>query len=161
MVSSFFFGQKYVLQHKAKKNILFGVHFIRLKIIFAPDIDSSFTIYDDDGKTNNYKNGQFLKTNIKVSSGLRTDITFSYEGDYENTVSSMELDVIHREKAPYYVMVDGKEVPHFLHRRKYEEAECGWYYSQRLKSVLIKYPNPKRDYSVIVSFENFDMIGMS
>lgn len=136
-------------------DIVTGLH-----IIFAPDVDSSFTIYDDDGKTNNYKNGQFLKTNIKVSSGLRTDITFSYEGDYENTVSSMELDVIHREKAPYYVMVDGKEVPHFLHRRKYEEAECGWYYSQRLKSVLIKYPNPKRDYSVIVSFENFDMIGM-
>ena len=61
---------------------------------------------------------------------------------------------------PYWVTVDGKEIPHFLHRRKFEETDCGWYYSQTLKSVLVKYPNPKKDYQVVVSFEQFDLIGM-
>lgn len=131
-----------------------------LKIIFAPDIDSSFTIYDDDGKTNNYKKGQYLKTEIEVCHGAKTSIDFSYEGDYENTINSMELDVIHREKAPYFVTVDGKEVPHFLYRKKYEECDFGWYYSQRLKSVQIKYKNPNKNHRVIISFDNFDMIGM-
>ena len=130
------------------------------KIIFAPDIDSSFTIYDDDGKTNNYKKGQYLKTEIKVCHGAKTSIGFTYEGDYKNAINKMELDVIHREKAPYFVTVDGKEVPHFLHRKKYEECEFGWYYSQRLKSVQIKYNNPNKNHSVIISFDNFDMIGM-
>ena len=54
----------------------------------------------------------------------------------------------------------GHELPHFLHRKKFEAAQEGWYYSQSLKSVQIKYKNPKKDYEVIVSFEQFDMIGM-
>ena len=58
------------------------------------------------------------------------------------------------------ITVDGKEIPHFLHRRKFEEAECGWYYSQTLKSVQVKYLNPKKDHQVVVSFEQFDLIGM-
>ena len=66
----------------------------------------------------------------------------------------------HREKSPFYVQLDGKELPHFLHRRKFEEAESGWYYSQRLKSVQVKYPNPKKDHEIMVSFEQFDLIGM-
>lgn len=71
-----------------------------LHIIMAPDIDSSFTIYDDDGKTNDYKNGSYLKTDISVKAGAKTYIDFEYEGSYENTAETMELDVIHREKAP-------------------------------------------------------------
>ncbi len=43
---------------------------------------------------------------------------------------------------------------------KFEEAESGWYYSQRLKSVQVKYPNPKKDHEIMVSFEQFDLIGM-
>lgn len=131
-----------------------------LHIIMAPDIDSSFTIYDDDGKTNDYKNGSYLKTDISVKAGAKTYIDFEYEGSYENTVETMELDVIHREKAPFYVQLDGKEVPHFLHRRKYEESDIGWYYSQTKKSVQVKYPNPKKNHQVLISFEVFDMIGM-
>ena len=131
-----------------------------LHIIMAPDIDSSFTIYDDDGKTNDYKNGSYLKTDISVKAGAKTYIDFEYEGSYENTAETIELDVIHREKAPFYVQLDGKEVPHFLHRRKYEESDIGWYYSQTKKSVQVKYPNPKKNHQVLISFEVFDMIGM-
>ena len=72
----------------------------------------------------------------------------------------MRLDVLHPEKAPFHVYVNGKEIPHFLYRGDYEEAECGWYYSQTKKSVLIKYRNPEKDYAVTISFEKFDLIGM-
>jgi len=131
-----------------------------LKILMAPDVDSEFTLYDDDGKTNDYKNGKYLKTNISVTAGAKTQIDFSYEGDYRNTIDIMELDVIHREKAPYYVQIDGQEIPHFLHRRKYEDCDCGWYYSQTKKSVQVKYTNPGKAHKVMISFEAFDMIGM-
>ena len=110
--------------------------------------------------TNDYKNGSYLKTDISVKAGAKTYIDFEYEGSYENTAETMELDVIHREKAPFYVQLDGKEVPHFLHRRKYEESDIGWYYSQTKKSVQVKYPNPKKNHQVLISFEVFDMIGM-
>lgn len=69
-----------------------------LHILMAPDVDSEFTVYDDDGKTNEYQNGAYLKTNIKVTAGVRTCVDFTYEGNYENTVDTMYLDVVHREK---------------------------------------------------------------
>ena len=75
-------------------------------------------------------------------------------------MANSHLDAIHREKAPFYVQIDGQEIPHFLHRRQLEEAACGWYYSQRLKSVEVVYPNPKKDHEVLISFEQFDLIGM-
>lgn len=95
-----------------------------------------------------------------MKAGEQTTLSFRNEGAYQTAVEDMQIDMIHREKSPYWVTVNGKEVPHFLHRKKFEGADFGWYYSQRLKSVQIKYPNPKKDYEVVVSFEQFDLIGM-
>ena len=131
-----------------------------INLLLAPDKDSSFVLYEDDGSSMDYAKGVYLKTRIDVKSGVRTEISFTKEGTYETAVKDMYLDVIHREKAPFWISLDGKELKHFLHRRKFEEAESGWYYSQTLKSVQIKYPNLKKDYKVCISFEEFDLIGM-
>lgn len=131
-----------------------------IRLLMAPDCDSSFVLYEDDGVSMEYKTGGYKCTKIQVTAGVQTRIQFTQEGNYETQVESMYIDAIHREKAPYWVRVCGREIPHFLHRRKFEEATEGWYYSQTLKSVQVKYPNPKGDYEVILSFEAFDMIGM-
>ena len=115
-----------------------------ISILCAPDCDGSFVLYEDDGVSMDYEKGCYLKTFISMAAGERTVLTFKQEGSYTTSVETMSLDMIHREKAPYWVTVDGKEIPHFLHRRKFEETDCGWYYSQTLKSVLVKYPNPKK-----------------
>lgn len=131
-----------------------------IKLICASDRDGKFTLYEDDGTTMEYKNGNYLKTYITMKTGEQTVFEFKNEGNYQTSVEDMYLDVIRRDKAPYWITLDGKEIPHFLHRRKFEEADFGWYYSQSLKSVQVKYKNPKKDYKVIVSFEQFDLIGM-
>lgn len=131
-----------------------------ISILCAPDRDSRFTLYEDDGITTDYEKGAFLKTHICVKAGEQTVLAFRQEGAYETAVENMYIDAVHREKAPFWVTVDGKKLPHFLHRKKFEAAEEGWYYSQTLKSVQIKYPNPKKDYDLVISFEQFDMIGM-
>ena len=131
-----------------------------IRILCAADRDGRFELYEDDGISMDYEKGGFLKTSITMTAGERTVLDFHQEGHYETAVKTLYLDMIHREKAPYWVKADGETIPHFLHRRKFEDADCGWYYSQRLKSVQIKYPNPKKDYQVIVSFEQFDLIGM-
>lgn len=122
--------------------------------------DNTFTLYEDDGISMDYEEGKYLKTHINMKAGVQTILDFSFEGNYSTAVENMYIDMIHREKAPFWITVDETQVPHFLHRRKFEEADYGWYYSQRLKSVQIKYPNPKKDYRVVVSFEQFDLIGM-
>lgn len=131
-----------------------------IRILCAADRDGRFELYEDDGISMDYEKGGCLKTSITMTAGERTVLDFHQEGHYETAVKTLYLDMIHRKKAPYWVKADGETIPHFLHRRKFEDADCGWYYSQRLKSVQIKYPNPKKDYQVIVSFEQFDLIGM-
>lgn len=132
-----------------------GIH-----LICAPDHNGAFDLYEDDGCSMDYTKGEYLQTKITMLAGEQTILSFENHGQYQSDVQDMYVDMIHREKAPYWVKVDGNEIPHFLHRRKFEEASCGWYYSQRLKSVQIKYPNPQKDYQVVVSFEQFDMLGM-
>lgn len=131
-----------------------------IRLLCAADRDGEFVLYEDDGVSMDHERGGYLKTHIAMKAGERTTLDFRQEGSFETAVETVSLDMIHREKAPYWVQADGQTLPHFLHRRKYEEAKVGWYYSQRLRSVQIKYPNPKRDYRVTVSFEQFDLIGM-
>ena len=131
-----------------------------IRLLCAADKDNSFTLYEDDGVSMDYEKGGFLKTHITMKAGEKTTLDFVREGGYETSMEAMFIDMIHREKSPFWVTVDGELIPHFLHRRKFEEAECGWYYSQSLKSVQLKYKNPKKDYQVVVSFEQFDLIGM-
>ena len=126
------------------------------KNVFAVcDLDASYACSLMD-----YLNGKYLKTFITMTAGEKVCLDMRHEGSFETAAEDVYVDMIHREKGPYWVTADGEELPHFLHRRKFEEAERGWYYSQRLKSVQIKYKNPKRDYRLVVSFEQFDLIGM-
>ena len=108
-----------------------------LTILCAADRDAQFDLYEDDGASMDYENGKYLRTKISLTAGERTFLEFKNEGEYETAVETIAIDMIHREKAPYWVSLDGEQLPHFLHRRKFEEAECGWYYSQRLKSCLL------------------------
>ncbi len=132
----------------------------KLRVLIGADRDNSFTLVEDDGITEDYLEGKQLRTLIKVESGVHTKISFDVSGNYESALEDIVLDVIHREKAPFHVALDGKELEHFLHRAKFEASDSGWYYSQNLKSVLVKFPYPKKSFVCTISFEQFDMIGM-
>ncbi len=131
-----------------------------LKVIVSPKGISKYTLYDDDGVTNEYISGKYLKTNIEVIGNEITDIKVTKDGNYEDSIKEVVFDVIAKEKSPYWVTLNGEKITHFLNRKKFEEAEEGWYYSQSKKSALVKIKNLKGDYSIKVSFEKFDLIGM-
>ena len=131
-----------------------------LELLLVPDCDASFTLYEDDGVSNDCKNGCFCKTRIDMSAGELTTIRFTQSGSYPTDIETVLLDVLHREKAPFAVFLGSRALPHYLSRRRFEAAEEGWYYSQTKKSVLIRYRNPKKDYTVSVSFSQFDLLGL-
>lgn len=131
-----------------------------LMIVSAPDRDGEFVMYEDDGVTNDYEKGVYLNTKIEMHAGTITQFKFTHEGQYVSPIETVRLHAIHKEKCPFFVTVDGARVEHFLHRPDFETASSGWYYSQSRKCVEIKYPNPKHDYEVAISFDQFDMIGM-
>ena len=131
-----------------------------LRILCVPDQDAAFDLYDDDGASMDFEKGIYCNTHIAMHAGEKTTLDFAVTGAYESPVENIHIDMVHREKSPYWVQVDGQNLEHFLYRADYEAAESGWYYSQTLKSVQIKYPNIHGDYQVVVSFEAFDLIGM-
>jgi alpha-glucosidase len=131
-----------------------------LHIIAAPAENGQFTLYEDDGVTSACLLGEFKKTVITMTAGERVRFEFISEGSYVSPVKTVLLDVISETRAPFYVVCDGNELVHYLDRAKFENAESGWYYSQSKKSVLVRYPCPQENYEVIISFEQFDLLGM-
>ena len=87
-------------------------------------------------------------------------LDFRSEGGYTDFVETVTVEMIRKDRSPFWVSLGGRKLEHFLNRRKFEAAAEGWYYSQTKRAVLIKYPNPKKDLTLTVSFEDFDLIGM-
>jgi alpha-glucosidase len=58
--------------------------------------------------------------------------------------------------------VDGERIGRFLVRERFDESQCGWYYDLSDRTVLLKFPMPKKDdFELVVSTEKFDLIGMN
>lgn len=131
-----------------------------LHLLCAGGRDGQFVLYEDDGITLNYEKGEYFRTRIVMKSGEHVKISFGCEGSYETQIEDVCIDLIRPGGSPFYVMVDGKELPHYVNRKRYEAAKEGWYYSPGLRSALMKYKNPKKEYTVEASFENYDLIGM-
>ena len=87
-------------------------------------------------------------------------VDFAGEGSYRDTVETVTVEMIRKDRSPFWVSLDGQKLEHYLNRRKFEAAETGWYYSQTRRAVLVKYNNPGKDVRLTVSFEDFDLIGM-
>ena len=134
----------------------------QLDLIIAADSDNEFIFYDDDGHTEDYKNGVNSITKITVKSGERKVISFNKNGSYKNTIERFTMKVISKDRGAFWVSVNGEKIPRFLVRDNWEESESGWYYNLSEKTVWIKFPKPEKDnFDVIVSNEKFDLIGMN
>ena len=131
-----------------------------LHLLLAPGRDSSFTLYDDDGVTNDYRRGVCRRTEISVSGQRVVRVEFRAEGEYPDFVENVTVEMIRRDRSPCLVALGSEKLERFLSRRRFEAASAGWYYSQSTRAVLIKYPNPRKDLTLSVSFEDFDLIGM-
>jgi alpha-glucosidase len=135
-------------------------HATGLHITLAPGGDRTYTLYDDDGVTNDFQKGVCRKTTIHMSGSDVVKVDFHSEGEYTDYVETVTVEMIRKDKSPFWVALGDQKLEHFLNRRKFEAAESGWYYSQTKKAALVKYSNPKKDVVLTVSFEMFDLIGM-
>lgn len=132
-----------------------------LDLLIAAETDTSFVLYDDDGHTEQYKQGNFSRTDITVTAGDRTTIAFRKTGSYADTVDSLTLRLVSKAKGAYWVTVDGKPVQRTIVREAFDAANCAWYYNMSDRTIWVKYPKPaKDDYDVVISTEKFDLVGM-
>ncbi|MBQ9594909.1 MAG: hypothetical protein IJR35_03530, partial [Synergistaceae bacterium] len=97
---------------------------------------------------------------IKMSGYSVVNIEFDSQGSYNDSVDSIIVEMIRKDRSPFWVRLGNRKIEHYLNRRKFEAASEGWYYSQSKKAVLIKYLNVRENITLTVSFEDFDLIGM-
>ncbi|WP_316860145.1 glycoside hydrolase family 31 protein [uncultured Cohaesibacter sp.] len=132
-----------------------------LHLLVAPCADNSFTLYEDDGVSNRFKNGDYLKTTINLKAGDTVTLSFNKVGTYVSPIRDIVIDVINEKKGAFWVAIDGERIQQYLDRKKWAEAETGWIYDATISSVRIRCPNPSGDFKVDISFEDFDLIGMT
>ena len=134
----------------------------QLDLLIAAESDVSFTYYDDDGHSEDYKRGYYNETKISVTAGDRTRIRFEKTGDYPDSIEALTIRLVSKKKGAFWVTVDGEQIPRYLVRDVWEESDRGWYYELSDRSILVKTPKPDKDrFEIVISTEKFDLIGMA
>nr|WP_243187017.1 DUF5110 domain-containing protein [Clostridium muellerianum] len=131
-----------------------------LKFLIEPSEESSFVLYEDDGNTNNYKNGEYLKTLVSLKRNNGVKITFEKEGNYDKQPKEINIDLICKDIAPVQVSLKDKKLPMFLDIRQWEVSEEGWYFDIEQKTAKIKYANIVGNYELNINFSVKDLISI-
>ena len=112
----------------------------QLDLLIAAEGDVSFTYYDDDGHTEDYRRGDYAETRISVKAGDRTRIRFEKTGAYPDSIERLSLRLVSKKKGAFWVTADGEAIPRYLVRDNWEESESGWYYElsdrSRIRTAL-------------------------
>ncbi len=131
-----------------------------LHLLLAPGRDSRFILYDDDGVSEARRRGIFRRTEIGMRGRNRVEVSFRAEGDCPDFVEHVTVEMLRPDRSPCAVFLGDELLPRMTSRRAFESAGQGWYYSMTKRAVLIRYPNPRCDVTLTVSFEENDLIGM-
>lgn len=132
----------------------------KLELLVEPSQESSFVLYEDDGATNDYKNGEYLKTTISINNKNGIKISFSKEGNYKTEVKDMVVNVVCKDMAPKQVKLKDEKLPMFLDEKEWEVSKSGWHYDIEQKTAKIKYNNIDGDYTLFVDCDFKDLISM-
>ena len=131
-----------------------------LRLIISPKGKTSYTLYDDDGCTNDFENGGFHKTTFEVSQGVRTVVSVKKEGPYQDTVQRVQMEIISPQGAPIWISAGGEMLSRHFGSYTFEKCQSGWYFDPERRAILIRYENPAGDYEVIASWEMFNILGL-
>ncbi|MCY9852056.1 TIM-barrel domain-containing protein [Vibrio mediterranei] len=130
-----------------------------LKLHLAP-ATASYELYEDDGETNKFQQGEYKLSRFNVDSKDICTINVKAEGDYVSPIKMYEWHVISPEKGAFWCKLDGELIPQVLDRNHFADCEIGWIFDCADNTVRVRYPNLNKDHQLEVSFEKFDLIGM-
>ena len=113
-----------------------------LDVLVEPTTASDFQLYEDDGKTMSYKQGDFLTTDIAVKpSKHQTLINLHKQGTYDSKLKSYTFRVCCPDIAPLTIELQGKPLAQFLKFDKFNAATEGWFFDGEKRQVIIKFNN--------------------
>ncbi|MBW4082449.1 TIM-barrel domain-containing protein [Paenibacillus sp. S150] len=132
----------------------------QMHLLVEPSEEAAFVWYDDDGISNNYRKGEYLKTMIGIKKGRDTRITFVHEGSYSPGLQTMVVEVLCRDSAPVQVSWKDKKLRKLLDPNEWDAAEEGWYYDMEQHAAKIKHGYMREDYEICIDFDVKDLISI-
>lgn len=137
-------------------------HVRTLKVLVAARRECSFGYYEDDGHSEDFKHGIYALTTITARPGKRLEISFEKHGSYRHSYERLDISVVSPEKGALFVSAAGRILKRHLIREDFEQGAEGWYYDLQARIIRIKCRKPASDsFSIVVSTEKFDLIGMA
>lgn len=112
-----------------------------LTLDIYPDSASTFTLYDDDGKSTSYQQGNYATTDIMAmqEDGPLTVQIKSPEGNFDVPERTYSLE-IHTDTKPNTVTLAGKQLKAAADNQmlSQEATQSGWYYDQEAEVLHVK-----------------------
>ncbi len=114
-----------------------------LTLDIYPSGTSSFTLYEDDGETEDYKKGAFALTTfvcIEREDGIIIDIGESkgrYKGKLPGRAYILKANQI---SPPNKIKIGSKTIKRYTSHNKFENSTCGWWHDSSKRIVWVKLP---------------------
>ena len=131
-----------------------------LNMWICPDRACTFTLYEDDGISNDYQEGIFSSTKFTATkSGNLVTIIAEQTGSYVPT----EKIIYHiqcTDPAPFEIYWNNVKLQQFLDVDRFKNAEAGWHYHHSTKTCTVKCGTGRNLKKMVVNFGKFDLIRM-
>ena len=126
----------------------------------CPDRSCSFPLYEDDGITNNYRQGQYRSTEFSLT---REDDLVTVSCKCKGSYVPAETLLYHiqcTDMAPFAVQWNGVLLTQILDEDQFRNAESGWHYYHSTKTCCVKVDDGRSLQKMRISFSQFDLIRM-
>jgi len=134
---------------------------VKMDYLIEPKGTGEFTVYEDDGDSENYQKGDYLLTHITCQrEGEETTIRLVREGSYQSAVMQETLQVICPEKAPLEVWLGDCMLPRMMSKVQDEKASQVWYYDPEAGMAHIFLPAARTDLQIRIAFASKDLISI-
>jgi alpha-glucosidase (family GH31 glycosyl hydrolase) len=109
------------------------VPFDPLTLDLYPHGDSELVLYEDDGRTRAYLDGEYSLQQIRVTAfqdGDRIEVTVAAaQGSFDGMLEQRTVElVLHTRRPPAVVSLDGEELPSQPNRAELSVGDRGWYF---------------------------------
>ena len=134
----------------------------KLQLLAEGSMPCSFTLYQDDGVSRAYERGEYLETRMALEPHEDSiHLSFEHTGSFEDCVKEYQVTLCGRFIAPLEIRAGEKKLKLVLSKEEFDEAEGNvWYFSLARRHVLIRFDNPKQDFTLEVDYRIHDLIGM-
>lgn len=138
-----------------------SVHTLKITGCLRKDGTLPVTWYEDDNGIRGEGNYHTLNITARTEAhGI--SLHFKGEGPYQTALQRLELNLVQKDKGPLYLSLDGRKLQGFIVGDEYEAVQEGYYYDMDSRSIRVKFdlPENRDDFTLFLSQEKFDLIGM-